>query len=317
MDEPTTNPQDTEQDDDLPGESSEEPASDQPAPESAIEAATGDQPAPEPAAGEPPGELETLVAAPPAAPESAQAASPLAPVLYFVKLAGRAMLFDEQAYAEVRDAESPILSGLLVLVGVLAVVGVAAAIGQVWAFLLTPSPADMWQVFVDAMSAIPGFEDILTSPEFADMARQMEMGSQQNIWGAMMGGLGSGVITFVFGMISWGVYGLLTQLTARLLGGQGNWGTFMGVFALSYAPNVLLVSAALPSMYQQANWLSWWLLATGYLAVKSTHDLSWGRCLLAVIIPRILIALLVFVLVFGLWAVWMALIMAFVGGMQP
>lgn len=220
-------------------------------------------------------------------------------------LAWHALLLRQDAFDELRDDASPITRGLIVMVVVLVIVGVVSAVGQVLGVLTSPNLADIQRVVLEGLQQMTWYRELELTPGFeAEFMRQYELGWQffPMLFGAPSWGGAASVLftTPIFGLVRWLFFGLLTFLSVRLLGGEGKMAPFLGLFALSYVPEIFNVIGLFNAQQAVVSGLvSWWTLATGYLAVRSISNLSWGRSLMAVILPRLVIWLLGVLLLIG------------------
>jgi len=99
-----------------------------------------------------------------------------------------------------------------------------------------------------------------------------------------------GLVTKPLGLIlNWLIFGVIAYLLARLLGGTGNLSQTLGATALAAAPQLLNVLAALP--FVAAAGVGAWVMLCRYMALRTVHELSWQRAVVATILPPILIGL--------------------------
>jgi hypothetical protein len=104
-------------------------------------------------------------------------------------------------------------------------------------------------------------------------------------------------------IVNWLIFGLLAHALARLLGGKGTLNQTLGTTALAAAPQLLNVFGVLPFVVVAG--IGTWTMLCRYMAIRTTHDLSWSRAVWATILPPIILGLifaligLVVSLVFG------------------
>ena len=217
-----------------------------------------------------------------------------------ISLAWQGLLLKEQAYRSVGTADHPFRQGLGILLTIALLVGTAQAAGLALDLLTTPR-LDLVQVATyAAVIRTPWYAaGLAQSPDFGPSFEQLYLLSWEVI--RILGGLpsGLGVVTvfgvgFIFTFLSWFVYGSLVHLTARWQLGSATYGQFMGTFALSFAPQLLLVTTMMPGLRVPALLINVWMLAARFQAVKHSHSLSWGHSLAALIIPYVGVGLTLF-----------------------
>lgn len=243
----------------------------------------------------------TVAGAPPVAetPQAPLQAAPASPL----KLIWQALWFQDSAFAEVRDSKNPLVRGLIIALILSAIAGAAGALGLGFDRLTSPSLQEVRSTVLEGVQKMPWYQDMVSGPTGDQFEKQFRQG--YDLWWQFMPGvlgfpsLSSAATTLcltpIAGVIRWAIMGALTYLAARLLGGKGGFGPTLGVMALASAPQIFTVAAILPG-FLAGSLTGWWSLALAYWAVRSAHGLSWQRNLLAVLLPRIVIALLAFIL---------------------
>jgi hypothetical protein len=115
-------------------------------------------------------------------------------------------------------------------------------------------------------------------------------------------------------------YGIWVMLAAKLLGGSGRVQEFLGTAALSSAPYLLLILGWVPCLGSVLGLVAWvwstviWVAAAavahGWAAPVATaegvverYEVNWGKAILAVILPALVVAVLVIIGATGLVAI--------------
>ncbi len=100
---------------------------------------------------------------------------------------------------------------------------------------------------------------------------------------------------------TWLGYGVWVMLFAKILGGQGTLHGFFGATALFAVPHTLNVFDRVPYLGTVLGVLAFfWGLAIYVKATAVSHELTFERALLAVLLPALLVAVGVAALIFGL-----------------
>jgi hypothetical protein len=221
-----------------------------------------------------------------------------------LRLIWAAMWFQETAYAEVRDSGNPLARGLIVVLIVAGVAGVAGALGVGFDRLTSPNMQAVRQVVLEGLQEMRWYQDMANGPGGGAFERQF-LESYDMWWNiapalfgvpSLAGAVSTLCLTPIARVVGWLISGSLTYLAARLLGGKGGFGPTLGVMALASAPQVLNVFTIMPGL-EVAALTGWWGLALAYWAVRSAHGLTWQRNLLAVLLPRVVLALLTVLLI--------------------
>jgi hypothetical protein len=210
-----------------------------------------------------------------------------------------ALWFNEARFAEVRDSGQPLVRGLIVVLIVTVIAGVAGAVGVGIDRLTSPNLGRVREIVLDGIQGMLWYRDLAEGPGGSDFEQQFI--ENYDLWwqyapqlfGApsLTSAVSAVFLTPIAGMIGWLLMGSLTYLTARMLGGKSGFGQTLGVLGLATAPQVFAVLTLLPGL-EVAALTGWWSLALSYWAVRSTHQLTWQRNLLAVLLPRIVLFVL-------------------------
>lgn len=233
-----------------------------------------------------------------------------------LRMLWNALFLQHDAYEEMREDNNPFVEGLFILV----ILGILLAlIGIVGATLEWASSPNLDELQAAILSNLQRMQwwDISqqASPEFAQMFQQIWSGIWQAISGVAPTPLGSlaGIITRPLGLIvNWLIFGLLAHAIARLLGGQGTLNQTLGTTALAAAPQMLNVFGVLPFVVVAG--IGTWTMLCRYMAIRTTHELSWSRAVWATILPPIIIGLVIAVISLMASFVFGAAIAAMFGG---
>lgn len=241
-----------------------------------------------------------------------------------------AIALDIPTFVRFRDSEDVFRRGVTVLVLVALIVGaVAFAVDFITGLTITPEE--------EIAQAQKGFEQMLQAmSQFMPSEYMEEFRKQFPAYLETGLGIGRGIaaldtplprglITFFQALGRWvhrplamlgGLlgYGIWVMLAAKLLGGKGRLQEFLGTAALSSLPYLLLVLEKLPCVGSLLGLVAWvwstiiWVVATavshGWAVPVTTaegeverYEVSWGKPILAVILPAL--ALVVVFLIGG------------------
>lgn len=228
----------------------------------------------------------------------------------YPELLGKALVLEAEPFAVMTDDDNPWMEGLFFVVCLGVLIGIAQFVGGILLTASLPPVEALREASVmllrQAIMLTP--TDMLNSQAVdADLRRFWE-------WAAFGWGYGGGwarllwiVITPGLLIVVWLAYGAVSFVAARWLGGVGTLNQTLGVTALAFAPQVLLLLTAIP--FVQVGWplLLVWALLIGFRGLEVAHDLSWQRSVLAALAGPILfllvalggIVLLTFALLFG------------------
>jgi hypothetical protein len=204
-----------------------------------------------------------------------------------------ALFLRTQAYEEMREARSPVLTGLVIIVVVGVIVALVALVGTALEWASTPNLAAIQEVVYEGITQMPWYEETLrVMPGYDETFRQYyDLGwNLARTFGANSPGsaLGNVVLTPLGLIVAWLVYGLLAHVVARLLKGEGNLAQTLGCTALAVAPQVLKVAELVPYV-ALGGVIGTWTLICRYLALKQAHSFSWGRAFWATVLPLLIL----------------------------
>ena len=221
----------------------------------------------------------------------------------------QAFFLDETPYAEMREAASPILRGLGIVVMVAVAVALVGLVGTTMEWATTPSRSDIQTAVLEGIQNMPWFQELQYDTRFVE-----EFTRWYNMWWRVFPEMfmpniataATQIILLPLGLtIGWFLYGLVSHLCARMLGGQGSLSQTLGCTALAVAPQLLNMVTFFPYLAVGAVVGTWTLLCR-YVALKTCHKLSWGRTLAATLLPHV-----VYILVISVFACLGSLIASF------
>lgn len=221
--------------------------------------------------------------------------------------AWRGLFLDPDVYEEMRQDNNPFVEGLFLIVVVAVIVAIVGVIGTTMAWLSAPNPVALQETVMRGLENMDWYRQMAQfgGAEAIEQFRQ----TFNQIW--------QGVISVVFPnpataalniillplsiIISWLVYGVVAHLVARLLGGKASLSETLGTTAFAVTPQLFNLVLLFPNVVV-GGVVSTWTLLCRYTALKTAHQLSWGRALTATILPLIILGLIGFVLAAGLAA---------------
>jgi hypothetical protein len=216
-----------------------------------------------------------------------------------LRLVFAALFLDGDAYDQLRDDDNPFIEGLFLVVLIGAGAALLAFVGQLLTWASSPSLASIKQAILSGMQQMSWWPGMAASPAaLASFQRYWDLGWQiaPKLFGAPDPAAAALniIIWPLVGMAGWFVYGALSHLFARLLGGAGSFGQTLGVTALAYTPWLLRGLGIVPFLVV-GGVVGTWQLICRYKAVRSVHRLSWGRSFWATVLPFVVVALFWFV----------------------
>jgi hypothetical protein len=210
-----------------------------------------------------------------------------------LRLGWEALLFKEDAYEEMRSADTPVVKGLILIVLVGVAIGLLGVVGTALEWASTPDLGTIKDIIARYLPQMFWWKELVQqTPDFPAMFKQWyDLGWQifPTMSGASsVGGAALGILTIPLGLIvRWLVYGLLAYLFARWVGGTADLSETLGVLALAVAPQVLHALNLLPFV-EVGSVVSIWGVLCAYVGLKTAHKLSWGRAVWATLLPFIL-----------------------------
>ncbi len=211
-------------------------------------------------------------------------------IVSYFRLSARALFLRDEAYAQMRDADSPFVRGLILILLVALLFSLAAVVGDTLEWMTRPEVGRFEEAMWREMAEMPWFQEMgQRGPEIPGrMRQQLGFGWQIARWlspGPRRAALGL-LINPLLLVIGWLIYGLWAHTFATTLGGKANLGQTYGCTALAVSPRLLSLITVLP--YAAVGGVATtWSLVCNYLALKNAHGLSPGRAFWATILPLI------------------------------
>jgi hypothetical protein len=220
-----------------------------------------------------------------------------------LRLLWDALFLQRDAYERLRDDNNPFVEGLFIVVIMGILLAIAGLVGSLLEWASTPSLADIQEIVLDNLQQMPWYQ--MMEQQGGAQALDMFQRQYDLTWQIVRSFTSplsalSGYITQPLGLIvSWQLLVLVGHGLARLFGGSGNLGQTLGTTALAVAPQAINLLGAIP--FVVAAGVGTWGLLCFYLAIRTTHGLSWPRAMwTAVLTPLILV--LVAAVILGLIA---------------
>ncbi len=241
-----------------------------------------------------------------------------------------ALTFDNAAFTRFRERRDAFLQGFLLIVIVALIVGVPALISDTVKGLKSPSvQAELDQATTQFENVIGQIEPLLQNfvPEPArsqalDQARQsfkmgLDIAAEVEKAPTMLprpvtrlleavgrwlsrpfGGAGFPLAAAALG--TWLGYGIWVMLFAKLLGGKGSLTGFFGTTALYAVPHLLRILSWVPFLGGLLALVAFaWGAAIYVKGTAVSHQLSFERALLAVILPLLILFVVLYVVITG------------------
>lgn len=234
-----------------------------------------------------------------------------------VRMLWNALFLRTDAYEEMRRDNNPFVEGVFILAVLGLLLGLAGTVGAALEWAATPDLDQLQAVLLRNLQLTPAWEQATQRyPTFEPLFRQIwntAWEAAANARPSPAGALTAMVVQPVTLVLGWLIYGLLAHLFARLLGGVGTLNQTLGTTALAAAPQLINLLAALP--FVVAAGVGVWTVLCQYMAIRTTHELSWSRAVWATLLPYLVLAAVVLA-VGGLVATLAAAgLAAFAGGM--
>jgi hypothetical protein len=214
----------------------------------------------------------------------------------YPRMIGQALVFEPDPFVVMTDDDNPWVEGLFFT----AVIGFIVAIAQIiGGFLLTatlPAPAALLEAILQVVRQMRPAD--FTAPELLAVESSIRQ------WWPLITGFyhyGTGwtrlfllVVTPLLLIVQWVLYGVISHVIARALGGTGSLSQTLGVTALSMAPRVLLLATAIP--FASVGWLllQVWGILIAYRGLEVAHDLGVRKAATAAIFPILILFLISF-----------------------
>lgn len=203
----------------------------------------------------------------------------------------RGLFLEPDAYDEAADSDNAFVDGLFLVVIIGLTVAIAGAIGQILEWATTPDLSQIEEIVHQGLLTMPWYQTIADIPEAVQQFERM-----YDFWWRIALTLQPNTIS-IFArfllvplvlIIGWIWFALIAHGMAKVLGGNGTLSQTLAASALALSPALLYVFQIIPTIVV-AGVVIWMLLAR-YIAVRRVHEnLSWGRVLVAVLAPSVLL----------------------------
>lgn len=230
--------------------------------------------------------------------------------------AWRGLFLDPDVYEEMRQDNNPFVEGLFMIVVVAVLVAVVGLVGTVISGLAAPNPVAVQAAVLQGLENMDWYEqmEMFSGPEAINQFRQ----TFDLIWQAVANLVFPNPATAAMNIIllplsiiiGWLIYGVFAHLFARLLGGKASLNETLGPTAFAVTPQLFNLVMIFPNVVV-GGVVGTWTLLCRYTALKTAHQLSWGRALAATLLPVVLMALLGFILAVSVSALLGSAIAAF------
>ena len=203
-----------------------------------------------------------------------------------------ALFLKPEPYAAMRDRKNPASKGLVLLIILGLILALAAYIGALLTWASSPDLNAVQETVFKYLQQMSWWQLMGQNQQAVDMWFQI----WNSIWEFIrmmspspLGSLTGFVMTPLSLVISWFIFGLVAHVIAKMFGGQGQFGQTLGTTALAAAPQLLALFSAIPFVTLAG--IGIWVLLTRYMAIRVTHDLSWGRAVWVTILTMLVISL--------------------------
>jgi len=233
-----------------------------------------------------------------------------------LSLLWEALFLQPQPYATMRDRKNPAGKGVVILIILGLVIALAGFIGSLLTWANSPDINAVQETVLKYLQQMSWWEMMAVVPQ----AQAMWFQIWDTVW-QMIGYLTpsptSGLVGFITTplslLFSWIFFGLVAHVIARMFGGKGQLGQTLGTTSLAAAPQLLMLFSAFPFVAFAG--IGVWTMLARYMAIRVTHDLSWGRALWVTILAMLVITLvLAFLFGAGIVAFSSALAASIEGG---
>ena len=209
-----------------------------------------------------------------------------------------ALFLQPKPYAAMRDRENPAGKGVVILIILGLLLALAAFIGSILNWASSPDLAVVQETVLRNLQQMSWWQFVEMDTEGKAIWFQI----WDSIWqfiGIMNPTPVSGLVGFIMQplnlIITWIIFGLVAHLLAKLFGGQGQLSQTLGTTSLAAAPQLLGLFSVFPFVVLAG--IGIWTLLARYLAIRVTHDLSWGRALWVTVLTMVVIFLVLMFLV--------------------
>ena len=213
-----------------------------------------------------------------------------------------ALFLQPQPYAAIRDRKNPAGKGFVILIILALTVALVSYIGTLLTWATSPDLNAIQETVLKHLQTMSWWEMMSAQPQ----AQVVWLQIWDSVWQVMRllipsptSGLMGFILTPLNLLITWIVFGLVAHVMAKIFGGKGQLNQTLGTTALAAAPQLLTLFTVFPLVSLAG--IGVWTMLARYMAIRVTHDLSWGRALWVTLLSMLVIFLLLVVL-FGVGA---------------
>jgi hypothetical protein len=216
-----------------------------------------------------------------------------------IGLLWEALFLQPQPYIAMRDRKNPAGKGVVILILLGLIVALASYIGSLLTWATSPNINAIQETVLKYLQQMNWWEFMSIDPQVQAVWFQV----WDSVWQVvrfLVPSPTSGLVGFIFTpinlLIVWIFFGLVAHLIAKLFGGKGMLGQTLGTTALASAPQLLVLFTAFP--YVTFAGITVWTILARYMAIRVTHDLSWGRALWVTLLTM-LVMFIILAILFG------------------
>jgi hypothetical protein len=212
----------------------------------------------------------------------------------YPRMLGQALVFEPDPFVEMADDNNPWVEGLFFTAVIGFIVAIAQIIGGILLTAALPNPTALLEALVQMLRQMQSAG--LPAPQM----QALEVSVRQ--WWPLLTAFysyGAGwarllllIIVPILLIGQWLLYGVISHVTARALGGSGSLSQTLGVTALAAAPRVLMVVTVFPFATVSTLLLQVWGVLIAYRGLEIAHDLDVRRAAIAALVPVLIFALL-------------------------
>jgi hypothetical protein len=203
-----------------------------------------------------------------------------------------ALFLQPQPYAAMRDRKNPAGKGVVILIILGLVIALAGFIGSLLTWATSPDITALQETVLKYLQQMSWWDMMAIDPQ----AQAIWFQIWDTIWQVIRflspsptSGLAGFIFTPLSLLVSWIIFGLVAHGMAKLFGGKGQLAQTLGTTSLAAAPQLLMLFSAFP--FVTIAGIGVWTMLARYMAIRVTHDLSWGRALWVTLLSMLVIFL--------------------------
>ena len=209
----------------------------------------------------------------------------------YPELIGKALVLEAEPFVTMTDDDEPWVEGLFFTLVIGLLVGIAQLIGNLLMTASLPPVAGVTEALVQGWRQwLPvGNAGAIAEANFRQLLNLL---FTWNGYGSGWYRLFALVLTPTVLLAEWLLVGAVVYLTARALGGKGNFNQTLGATALMAAPHVLSLLRIVPFVNVNILLIIVWSTLIVYRAAEVTHDLAWRQAVWVALAPLALFIVL-------------------------